>query len=142
LTPAVKRHLFSSLFFTWLAALLVLTYYPDLPDIKVRIRDEWLRTDYLGHLGFYAVLMLLFLLWQKGRRGSLGKGFLLWAAAGGAALGALTEATQYFIPGRSVNPFDLMYNCLGIIAGILVYLLVNNSTRMTRIRRIDTDNKI
>ena len=128
MTPATKKHLFSGLFFSWLTALLVLTYYPDLPDIKVRIRDEWFRTDYLGHAGFYAVLMLLFLLWHKFRRGALGRVFLLWATLGGIAFSALTEATQYFVPGRSVNPFDLMYNCLGIIAGSFVYLLLYNRT--------------
>jgi VanZ family protein len=130
LTPATKQRLFSGFFFSWLAALLVLTYYPDMPDIKVRIRDEWFRTDYLGHAGFYALLILFFLLWQKFARKILSTRFILLTATSGILLGALTEATQHFIPGRSVNPFDLMYNCLGIIAGILVYFLLNNRTRI------------
>jgi VanZ family protein len=136
------RHLFSVLFFSWLAALLLLTYYPDLPDTKIMIRDEWFRLDYIGHAGFYALLILFFLLWQKSAGKMLRARFILLAATFGILFGALTEATQYFIPGRSVNPFDLMYNCLGIVAGILVYLLVNNRIRMTRIQRIDADNVI
>lgn len=106
------------------------------------IRDEWFRLDYIGHAGFYALLILFFLLWQKSAGKMLRARFILLAATFGILFGALTEATQYFIPGRSVNPFDLMYNCLGIVAGILVYLLVNNRIRMTRIQRIDADNVI
>jgi len=37
------RNIFAILFFTLLSALLALTYYPDLPDLKVRIKDEWFR---------------------------------------------------------------------------------------------------
>lgn len=104
--------------------LLILTFWPNMPDTEVRVGKEWFRTDYLGHAVFYAVLIGLFLLWQHRGKGRTGRRFLVITAAAGLAFGLLTEATQHFIPGRSLNPFDLMYNCIGIISGILVYFFL------------------
>jgi VanZ family protein len=111
------RKLFAVLFFTWLAALLALTYYPDFPNLKLRVRDEWFRLDYLGHLGFYAVLTALFLLWRTGWRKKVSLKLLILTILSGFVLGALTELTQLAIPGRSMNPVDLVYNCAGILVG-------------------------
>jgi VanZ family protein len=127
---SVKQHLLTGLFFVWLIALLVLTYYPDLPETDVRIGDAWFRTDYMGHAGFYGILVLLFLLWQRAYRKFLNKRFIIWTLAGGILLGAFTEVTQHFIPGRSFNPFDLMYNCLGIVCGIVAHYFLTNKTRI------------
>jgi VanZ family protein len=112
-----SKRISAILFFIWLGILLVLTYYPDLPTAKVRIRDEWFRLDYLGHLGFYAVLTALFLLWQAGWGRKVNIKLLILTITGGLMLGALTEITQLFIPGRTMNPLDLVYNCAGILAG-------------------------
>jgi VanZ family protein len=120
---ATKRRFLAALFFSWLIALLALTYWPDMPEVE--IKKEWFRTDYLGHFGFYALLMLFFLLWHRVRTGGVSKRMLLYAALAGIVLGALTEVTQQFIPGRRLNPFDLMYNCLGIAAGTAVFFLMS-----------------
>ena len=112
------KRLFAVLFFSWLAALLVLTYYPNFPTLKVRIRHEWFRLDYIGHLGFYAVLTALFLLWRSGWRKKIQRKLLLLTLIVGFLLGSFTEISQVFIPGRTVNPYDLMYNCIGIFVGV------------------------
>jgi len=124
---ATKRRLLAALFFAWLIALLGLTYWPDLPEVE--IKKEWFRTDYLGHFGFYALLMLFFLLWQRVRTGSVSLRVLLFAGLAGIALGALTETTQHLIPGRRFNPFDLLCNCLGIVAGTAAFVLLAGKWR-------------
>jgi len=118
------KRFFAVLFFSWLAVLLVLTYWPDLPDIKVRFRGEWFRTDYLGHLGFYTVLTALFLLWRTGWRRKVSTKLLILTIIGGLLLGTLTEITQLFIPDRAMNPTDLVYNSVGILLGAGAVTLV------------------
>jgi VanZ family protein len=115
-----QRFFFAILFFTWLAALLVLTYYPNLPDMKVRVRDDWFRLDYFGHFGFYAGLMALFLTWQAGWRGKIPGRLIFWSTFGGLLLAIATEFSQLAIPGRSFNPVDMACNFGGILAGIAV----------------------
>jgi len=118
------RFLFAILFFTWLIALLALTYYPGLPDMKIRVRNEWFRLDYLGHMGFYAALIVFFLVWQAGWRARIPGRFMFWTILGGLIFGAATEFSQLAIPGRFFNPIDMASNYAGILGGIAaVYAL-------------------
>lgn len=126
------RLLFAILFFSLLGALIFLTYYPDMPDMKVRIRNEWFRLDYFGHMGFYAALTASFLIWRTGWRGKVNPLFLLWTIFGGVVLGVVTELTQSFIPGRSSNPVDLIYNIAGILTGAAAVYLISRSTLNTK----------
>ena len=113
----------AAFFFAWLIALLALTYWPHMPDITTE--EDGFRTDYLGHFGFYAVLLLIFLLWQQFRGRKITLNYIIQVALIGLALGTVTELTQQFIPDRSLNPFDLMFNCLGIVAGAVAYRVVS-----------------
>ncbi|NTV84051.1 MAG: VanZ family protein [Bacteroidales bacterium] len=114
------RAIFAILFFTLLAALLALTYYPDLPDLKVRVRDEWFRLDYIGHLGFYAAISASFITWRTGWRGKIPGMLIFFTILAGTITGIITEFSQLAIPGRSFNPVDMAYNCAGVLAGVAV----------------------
>ncbi len=114
------RAIFAILFFTLLAALLALTYYPDLPDLKVRVRDEWFRLDYIGHLGFYAAISASFITWRTGWRGKIPGMLIFFTILAGTITGIITEFSQLAIPGRSFDPVDMAYNCAGVLAGVAV----------------------
>jgi hypothetical protein len=111
------RLFFGILFFVLLGTLLALTYYPNLPDLKINIRDEWFRLDYIGHLGFYAAIASSFLAWRAGWRNKIPGKLLFYTIPGGIVLGIVTEISQLAIPGRSFNLVDMAYNCLGILSG-------------------------
>jgi len=113
------RTISAIIFFLLIGILLVLTYYPDLPDVKVRIRGEWFRLDYIGHLGFYAAIASTFLVWQTGWRKKIPIKLIILTFIAGIVLGIFTEYSQKFILGRSFNPMDMLYNCVGIVAGVL-----------------------
>jgi VanZ family protein len=115
-----NSRLFAILFFTWLAVLLLLTYYPNLPEMKIRVRNDWFRLDYLGHFGFYAGLIALFLTWQAGWRAKIPGRLITWTIIGGLMLGTATEFSQLAIPGRHFNPVDMACNYAGILVGIAV----------------------
>jgi VanZ family protein len=112
-------------FFAWLIALLALTYWPDMPHIKPD-EEKGFRIDYLGHFGFYTLLLYTFLLWQRFRGRNITVNFITQAVLIGLVLGVSTELTQQFIPGRSLNPLDLMFNCLGIVAAGFTYYVINS----------------
>ena len=119
MSPSAKRRFLAALFFAWLIALLALTYWPGLGAAQPP--EKGLRTDYIGHFGFYALLILFFLLWQHFRGKKVTTGYILQVALIGVLLGATTEITQQLVPGRSLNPVDMLFNCLGIAAGALAF---------------------
>ena len=128
-----NRNIFAILFFTLLAALLALTYYPDLPDLKVRIKNEWFRLDYIGHLGFYAAISASFIIWRTGWRGKIPGILIFFTILAGTITGIITEFSQLAIPGRSFNPVDMMYNCAGVMAGVaVVYALSRKGGQVVR----------
>ena len=117
----MPRKIYAILFFAWLAILLFLTYYPDLPEIEIKIRHELLRADHAGHVGFYAVLAILFLFWQSEVRRPVKTHTYLLVFTGGVFLGALTEITQHFIHGRSVSSYDFFSDIIGTFAGTVAF---------------------
>ena len=125
--PETTTRLSAVVFFALLAALLTLTYYPDLPDARIRVRDEWFRLDYLGHLGFYAALTASFLIWQTGWRKKVPGKLLLLTILAGLVFGVITEFTQSLVPGRFFNLFDMMYNGLGVLAGAAGVLVMSRT---------------
>ena len=121
-----QKHIitYQILFWLWLAAILVLVYYPKLPTVKVEVGDESLRLDYIGHLGFYTVLMFLYLLWRSDDRYRITKRKFIPAFLLGILFAASTEITQgLYILGRAFNPMDLVCNVVGIGAGVGVFWL-------------------
>jgi VanZ family protein len=114
------RKFFCILFFSLLAALLILTYYPHMPQMKVRIHGEWFRLDYLGHFGFYAAITASFLEWRAGWRGKISDNLLIFTVIGSFALAILTEFTQLAVPGRSLSLNDMACNLTGVLIGALV----------------------
>jgi VanZ family protein len=114
-----NRSLFAILFYTWLAALLVLTFYPNLPDLKIQVRHEWFRLDYIGHFGFYSGLIVIFFIWQAGWRARVPSRLIIMAVFGGSIIAVATEFSQLIIPGRSFNPIDMACNFAGILTGVI-----------------------
>ena len=123
------RFFFAILFFAWLTALLVLTFYPNLPQMKIRVHDDLFRLDYLGHFGFYSGLVALFLTWQAGWRVKIPPRLLIIAIIGGFILGIATEFSQRTIPGRHFNPIDMACNFSGILVGVAVVYALSRCVR-------------
>jgi VanZ family protein len=113
------KHIIKLSFWIWLVALLFLTFYPRLPTAKIEIGEDIFRLDYIGHFIFYAILITLFLLWRSDAEFKTSKRIFIFSLVAGLAFASLTEISQLFIPERTFNPLDLIYNCLGIVAGLL-----------------------
>jgi glycopeptide antibiotics resistance protein len=108
----------------YIALILIVNLVPIGGSLNTVTIGSSLRADYLLH-------MLLFLPWMplvcwrlqrtagswRLERKRLGPGgCLLWMTAG-IALAFGVEGMQYFVPARSFNPMDAVFNASGVILG-------------------------
>lgn len=108
-----------------MAAVLLLSSLPNLgkPDIEW-LTDFSIRLDYLFHFGAYGLLTLLYCLvyFFKGQK------FVLRNRVKFAVLllifAAADEFHQVFIPGRTFNPIDFIFNALGVLICLLFWPVV------------------
>ena len=84
------------------------------------------RCDYLEHFTGYFILGMLFVIWRGDRSFRIQTPELIAFMVAGLIFGWITEYIQIFIPGRSFNIIDMLYNFLGILSGTLLgyFLLV------------------
>ncbi len=96
-------------FFIWLVILILSTSLPSkfIPEVRV------FGVDKLFHLFFYSVL-ILFLFFGFGKKN---RKFLI----GVSIFAIINELSQYYIPGRIVNVYDVLFNLSG--AGLAFWVL-------------------
>ena len=120
----------------WFSLFLILTVssIPRLPDPTLRLNSisfEF-RTDYFLHLLQYAVLISLFIFWRSRKNQQITKGIIVFALIMGILLGIADETHQMLIPRRRFNPVDMIYNCLGVLSGVVFsYWYLNRAQKRT-----------
>jgi VanZ family protein len=78
--------------------------------------------DKLAHYILYTFLSFILLLDFNGKKNSsISKIILLLSI--GIAYGGLMEIIQIFVPGRSGDVIDFLFDTAGVITGMLFYLL-------------------
>jgi VanZ family protein len=112
-----KNKLFMYLFWVWLILLLVVSSIPSLPVPEEKVLGN-IRSDYLMHLIEYFVLASLFVLWKKQTSYKPVSLLIIWLI--GSAVATVDEVHQLWIPDRSFNPIDLVYNSFGLLLGLLL----------------------
>jgi VanZ family protein len=120
------------LFFTWLVLILVVSSIPGLPNPNIELGDRIFRSDYLIHWAEYTILSGLFILWRGGEKRKVPVKTSLMALGLGFLVAAFDETHQLWIPGRMFNPFDMVYNFLGVVSGILLAILYLKNFRKTK----------
>lgn len=96
-------------FFLWLIVVIGLTSFPlkTIPEVST------FGVDKLFHFFLFSVLMLFYF---------LGFGKKSWKVLFFFGLfAAINEFSQYYIPGRDVNTYDLVFNFFGV--GIAYWVL-------------------
>lgn len=113
------------LFWGWVLILLVLNTLPLGNDLtrSMVANNGWFRLDYLVHfvsfLGF-SWLYLVGLVISKPIGGT--KRVLVFSLVT-LSCAVFFEVVQVFLPYRSFNPIDLLYNVLGAITSVTVVVL-------------------
>lgn len=116
--------IFGILFVIWTLLLILLSVWPY-TDTTVQQDLSDFRWDYLEHFAFYFILTFLYILWRRDLNYSIRTAELVLFFVAGFIFCWLTEYIQIFIPGRSFNIMDMIYNIAGIFLGILIcYYLI------------------
>ena len=107
----------------WLASTMTLG---DVPVLRLPLADK------AAHLGIYGVLGFL----AAGALRTLRPMPSRWAAGHGAVLiaalwGWIDEIHQFFVPGRTTEPLDLLADVVGAALGAWLYLKGESRSRRT-----------
>ena len=122
-----NKRLFSFIFWLWVAIILYFTLTPNGPQMKVDVKEQSFRLDYILHFLVYFSLAILYLLWKAEIFLKVKVKYLIYFLAGALILSGLIEYAQLYIPGRSFNPIDYLSNAAGIILGVVIpKILFNN----------------
>ncbi|MBC8342783.1 MAG: VanZ family protein [Bacteroidetes bacterium] len=121
-----NQTLYKYLFWCWLILILGVSSIPSLPVLEKEVIGL-VRTDYFIHFVEYFILAMLFVLWKKNTSFKPISLVLIWLI--GTAIAFADEIHQLWIPDRTFNPADLLFNSFGILSGLILtnILLINFS---------------
>ena len=119
-----NKKLFAWAFWIWVAIILYFTLIPNSLKMKIDVKDQSFRLDYILHFLVYFSLAILYLLWKADKYFKVKSKHLVYFLVGGLVLSGLSEYAQTFIPGRTFNPYDFYSNMAGIIVGVIAPKMV------------------
>lgn len=119
-----NKKLFAILFWVWFVLILYFTLTPYSPKLKVEIKNQSFRLDYLFHFLVYFGLAILYLLWKADIYFHVKTKHLFYFFIAALFFSGLSEYAQTYIPGRSFNPIDFYSNTTGVLVGIFVPKLI------------------
>ena len=101
--------------------LLILMPGKQMPDM-----GDLFSFDKLAHLGVFCVLCFLMIIGftKQHQYPKLAKSAIKYSLIYSLIYAGSLELMQALIPGRYANYYDLAFNLLGVITGILLFLLV------------------
>ena|SRR5690554_1312974 len=108
----------------WGILILILTLMPG-SAIPVFSFSNLFQIDKLAHLVFFFVLSYLMIksFAQKEQRSFFKINYILFSILISFLYGLTLEILQHFIPGRGLDPLDVLANTTGAILGGLIYLI-------------------
>ena len=118
-----KKRLWLGLFISWTLVLVTLTLYPDFNQL-VKEGTSKFRWDYILHFLAYFGLGSLYVFWRGSAEFSIRDTEMALLIAVTIAFSILAEYIQVLIPGRTFNVFDMFYNAVGVLTGIITTYFV------------------
>ncbi len=118
----IKPKHYFILAFLWFILILFLSLIPNSTPDKIQFVNFEMRLDYLLHFLIYLPLGFALMKWSMPKRNN-SKYF--YAIILFLTYSILPELVQYFIPYRTFNPYDLLFNISGMIVGCLIVVSIN-----------------
>lgn len=113
------KKVFAISFWLWLAIILFITLVPQSHKVIKTNSNSFFRLDYTIHFFVYFSLSVLFIFWRINQWFRISTKELIWYVLAGIAVCSITELLQLYIPGRTFNKIDLLFNIFGILTGII-----------------------
>lgn len=100
-------------------------FYHDISEVRLEEITEALQpfTRKLAHFTIYTIGGIVLYNLNNTYK-SERKNKILYSIIPGVMYATTDEIHQYFVPGRSCRIFDVFIDSLGVITGILIYLLI------------------
>lgn len=120
MTFITNKAFWSWIFIFWTFALVIMSIIPNSVPHALQIGESSIvRTDYILHFISFLVLPIFYFL--SGEKNILRKISLnIWLTLiAGVIFAILTETIQIYIPGRTFNILDMIWNIFGLLCGIL-----------------------
>lgn len=119
-----NKKLITIAFCLWVVIIAYFTFTPKSPELKLDLKGQSFRLDYLAHFAVYFGLAVLYFLWKADENFRVKLNLLLYFLFATILFSGLGEILQNYIPDRSFNPIDFYSNTAGIILGVFVPMLV------------------
>ena len=119
-----NKKLLTITFWLWAAMIIYFTFTPNSPRLKIDLKEQSIRLDYLFHFIVYFGLTVLYFLWKSDKNFKIKTKFLLYFIITAILFSGISELLQHYIPGRSFNPIDFYSNTAGIIVGAIAPKLI------------------
>ena len=117
------KPLWLALFLLCTVVLIGVALVPDSSRVMIDTGSDF-RWDYLEHLLAYFIFGSLFILWRSNANFMMKAVEMAILIAITCLFSLLTEYAQLLIPERTFNIYDMLYNLLGVLAGLLVTYVV------------------
>ena len=116
----IKGKFFRLLFWIWSVLIFIFSVIPY-QDKLVENEEEGriIRLDYIEHLIVFFILSLLFVFWKRGKI-KLFNRLILFYIFISLFFSILMEVVQLYIPNRTFNVIDMIFNSSGIILGLFL----------------------
>jgi VanZ family protein len=116
----------------WLILIFVLSSIPNLtgPDLKFKLQDKFYHFIFYAIFGFLIGRAFFF----QSRFQQLKNNFLIFGIVFGALYAMSDEVHQYFVPGRTMSPWDALADIAGVIFGLMIFNWWVKNKRLKNIR--------
>ena len=115
----IKKIASWSLVFLWSALIFYLSSIPDLKIVQISFLDFVLRK--IAHITEYAFLCVSYILALKNTTKLTYTKVYLLSMIFSIIYAITDEIHQRFVPGRSCNFFDLLFDTTGVVIGSIVH---------------------
>lgn len=115
-----NKTLFKFVFWIWLITIFILSSLPNIPTQQINVWNEPFRLDYLEHFLVFGGLASFYITWKSDEFGNFHMKEHLLAIVLLIVFASVDEIHQIWIPGRSFNPLDLIYNVAGLISFFII----------------------
>ncbi len=125
-----NKAFWSWIFVFWTVALVIMSIIPNSIPPSLQIGESSIvRTDYILH--FISFLLLPIFYFLSGEKNIFRKISLnIWLTLiAGLVFAVLTETIQIYVPGRTFNILDMIWNIFGLLCGILAGKLMKKNIR-------------